>query len=67
MATTPPTTISAEARANAPISNATVVGISVLYLALATGFTGTRLYTRYTVHQQFWWDDCELKHVFFLG
>ncbi|KUI60553.1 hypothetical protein VP1G_07728 [Cytospora mali] len=57
MSPTLPSTITDEARARAPISSATVVGVSVLYLILATVFTGTRIYTRYTVYQQFWWDD----------
>lgn len=59
MGLTPPIEMSDEARANAPIRATTIVGVSILYLALATGFTGTRLYTRYTVYQQFWWDDCK--------
>lgn len=59
MGLTPPIQISDEARANAPISATTIVGVSILYLALTTGFTGTRLYTRYTIYQQFWWDDCK--------
>lgn len=59
MSPIPPGTITYEARGRAPISSATVVGASVLYLVLATAFTGTRVYTRYTVYQQFWWDDCK--------
>ncbi|KAK2613136.1 hypothetical protein N8I77_000065 [Diaporthe amygdali] len=52
-----PTIITDEARSRAPISSETVIGVSVLFLSLATIFTGTRLYTRFTVYQQFWWDD----------
>ncbi|POS69009.1 hypothetical protein DHEL01_v212597 [Diaporthe helianthi] len=57
MAETFPSTITDEARARAPISSETVVGVSVLFLVLSTLFTGTRLYTRFAVYQQFWWDD----------
>lgn len=54
-----PSTITDEARARAPIGSQTVIGVSVLFIALSTLFTGTRLYTRFTVYQQFWWDDCK--------
>lgn len=56
-----PSTITDEARARAPITSETVIGVSVLFIALSTLFTGTRLYTRFTVYQQFWWDDCKFK------
>ncbi|KAH8770813.1 hypothetical protein F5883DRAFT_642774 [Diaporthe sp. PMI_573] len=52
-----PSTITDEARARASISSETVIGVSALFIALSTLFTGTRLYTRFTVYQQFWWDD----------
>lgn len=54
-----PDIITDEARARAPITSQTVIGVSVLFIALSTLFTGTRLYTRFTVYQQFWWDDCK--------
>lgn len=54
-----PDTITDEARARAAINSATVVGVSVLYFILVTVFTGTRVYTRFRVYQQFWWDDCK--------
>lgn len=56
-----PSTITDEARARAPIGSETVIGVSVLFIALSTIFTGTRLYTRFTVYQQFWWDDCKFE------
>lgn len=59
MSSTLPSTITDEARARAPISSAAVVGVGVVCLILPTVFTGTRVYTRFTVYQQFWWDDCK--------
>ncbi|ROV90416.1 hypothetical protein VSDG_08426 [Cytospora chrysosperma] len=61
MSSTLPSTITDEARARAPISSATVVGVGVVCLVLPTVFTGTRVYTRFTVYQQFWWDDLHLE------
>ncbi|KAI1378314.1 hypothetical protein F4677DRAFT_390904 [Hypoxylon crocopeplum] len=49
--------ISASARAEAPISAAVLIGVMTLYLTLSTAFTFARMYTRYFVHQQLWWDD----------
>lgn len=54
-----PSVITDDARARAPITSHTVIGVSVLFIGLSTLFTGTRLYTRFTVYQQFWWDDCK--------
>lgn len=56
-----PDIITDDARARAPITSETVIGVSVLFIALSTLFTGTRLYTRFTVYQQFWWDDCKFE------
>ncbi|KAK7698062.1 hypothetical protein SLS64_012940 [Diaporthe eres] len=52
-----PSIITDDARARAPIPSQTVIGVSVLFIGLSTLFTGTRLYTRFSVYQQFWWDD----------
>ncbi|OTB06056.1 hypothetical protein M426DRAFT_21178 [Hypoxylon sp. CI-4A] len=41
----------------APIGKATIVGTTALFIVLSTLFTAARMYTRFTVHQQFWWDD----------
>ncbi|KAI2630908.1 hypothetical protein GGR54DRAFT_176157 [Hypoxylon sp. NC1633] len=52
-----PESISATARAAAPISSANMIGVMTLYMTLCTAFTFARMYTRYFVHQQLWWDD----------
>ncbi|KAI0552418.1 hypothetical protein F4679DRAFT_88648 [Xylaria curta] len=49
--------ISASARADAPISSAEFIGVAILYIAICTIFTVARLYTRFFIHQQLWWDD----------
>ncbi|KAJ8120627.1 hypothetical protein ONZ43_g2712 [Nemania bipapillata] len=49
--------ISALARAEAPISSAELIGVVTLYIAISTIFTVARLYTRFFIHQQLWWDD----------
>ncbi|KAI0467436.1 hypothetical protein F4859DRAFT_494423 [Xylaria cf. heliscus] len=49
--------ISASARAAAPISSAEFIGVATLYIAICTIFTITRVYTRFFIHQQLWWDD----------
>lgn len=59
MALIGPVDITDEARVRGPLSASGIVGASALYLLLVTLFTGTRLYTRYTIYQQIWWDDCE--------
>ncbi|KAI1124040.1 hypothetical protein F5Y10DRAFT_280507 [Nemania abortiva] len=50
-------TISALARAEAPISSAELIGVTALYITICTVFTVARLYTRFFIHQQLWWDD----------
>ncbi len=55
--------ISAAARAEAPISAAEIIGVTTLYMTVCTAFTFARMCTRYFVHQQLWWDDCELLDV----
>ncbi|KAI0453350.1 hypothetical protein F5B21DRAFT_479779 [Xylaria acuta] len=54
--------ISASARAEAPISAAEFIGVAALYITICTIFTVARVYTRFFVHQQLWWDDCEYRH-----
>lgn len=54
-------TISASARAEAPISSAELIGVLTLYLVICTVFTFARAYTRFFIHQQIWWDDCKLE------
>ncbi|TRX89767.1 hypothetical protein FHL15_009357 [Xylaria flabelliformis] len=49
--------ISASARADAPISSAEFIGVATLYVTICTIFTVARLYTRFFIHQQLWWDD----------
>ncbi|KAI8948668.1 hypothetical protein F4801DRAFT_581189 [Xylaria longipes] len=49
--------ISASARADAPISSAEFVGVAALYITICTIFTVSRLYARFFIHQQLWWDD----------
>ncbi|KAI0398739.1 hypothetical protein F4802DRAFT_613994 [Xylaria palmicola] len=49
--------ISAAARADAPISSAELIGVVTLYIAISTVFTVARVYTRFFIHQQLWWDD----------
>lgn len=53
-----PTIITDAARANATISGSTIVGINALYISLTTVFVFLRMYTRFSVHQKLWWDDC---------
>ncbi|KAI0097211.1 hypothetical protein GGR51DRAFT_541864 [Nemania sp. FL0031] len=53
----PAGSISALARAEAPISSAELIGITTLYITISTIFTVARLYTRFFIHQQLWWDD----------
>ncbi|CAN8101521.1 unnamed protein product [Discula destructiva] len=57
MAAELPSIITHDGRVRAPITSGTVIGVSVLYIVLATMFTGTRFFTRFAVYQQFWWDD----------
>ncbi|KAI2639246.1 hypothetical protein GGS21DRAFT_420205 [Xylaria nigripes] len=49
--------ISASARAEAPISTAELLGVMLLYILICTIFTFARLYARFFIHQQLWWDD----------
>ncbi|KAI0392137.1 hypothetical protein F5Y17DRAFT_460194 [Xylariaceae sp. FL0594] len=50
-------TITDAARAAAPISAATIVGVMAFTITICTVFTITRLTTRLFVQQQLWWDD----------
>ncbi|GAP91807.1 putative integral membrane protein [Rosellinia necatrix] len=50
-------TISASARADAPITSSEIIGIVALYITISTIFTVARLYVRFFIHQQLWWDD----------
>lgn len=54
-------TITDEARARAPFSVAGTNAVLALTLGLSTIFTAARLYTRFSIHQRFWWDDCKLN------
>ncbi|KAM7213229.1 hypothetical protein V8F06_011394 [Rhypophila decipiens] len=52
-----PTSITDAARAAAPIPGSAIAGINVLYIVLVTVFTALRMYTRFSVHKNLWWDD----------
>ncbi|KAI8627627.1 hypothetical protein F5Y19DRAFT_160342 [Xylariaceae sp. FL1651] len=51
------TSISATAKADAPITSAELIGVMTLYITVCTVFTFARLWTRLVIHQQLWWDD----------
>ncbi|KAM7201342.1 hypothetical protein V8F33_003442 [Rhypophila sp. PSN 637] len=57
MSSPKPTSITDAARAAAPIPGSAIVGINVLYMVLVTVFTCLRMYTRFSVHKNLWWDD----------
>ncbi|KAI0204017.1 hypothetical protein F4808DRAFT_414507 [Astrocystis sublimbata] len=49
--------IDASARAEAPISSDEFIGVTTLFITICTIFTVSRVYVRYFIHQQIWWDD----------
>lgn len=41
-----------------PIPHGAIIGVTATYMALIACVVLSRMYTRFRIHQQLWWDDC---------